>query len=67
MFICVCKAVRKKDLDQQLDQIPGAGLEDIQRGCGAGSDCGSCIDRIEQLIRDRNRNSVTVETMTSKN
>lgn len=66
MFICVCKAVRKKDLDQQLDQIPGACIEDIQRGCGAGSDCGSCIERIEQLIRDRNHNAVTLEAMPPK-
>jgi bacterioferritin-associated ferredoxin len=52
---------------QQICSIVASGaksVEDIQRQCGAGTDCGSCVDVLHRLVSDRQtpRNSDDVST-----
>jgi bacterioferritin-associated ferredoxin len=45
MYVCICYAVTDEDLDTVIDG--GAHTEDeIGDACGAGTGCGSCLDRI---------------------
>lgn len=50
MFVCICKAVRLSDVKDILTSEPGAGLERVQSICGAGTDCGSCIDKLTRHL-----------------
>ena len=50
MIVCVCHAVSEK----QLRAVVGRGactLEEVERACGAGGDCGTCQPEIVALLR----------------
>ena len=50
MFICVCKAVTEKELREQLE----SGVRNPRELCertGAGTECGSCLRRLEQMAQ----------------
>ena len=45
MYACICHAVTDRELDSVI--TTGATSEEaIGRACGAGTGCGSCLDRI---------------------
>lgn len=46
MYVCVCKKVRERDLEKHL-KASGSSLFDIQKSCGAGTECGSCVNRLK--------------------
>ena len=53
MYVCICHAVTDRQLDDAIRD--GARTEhDIALRCGAGSDCGSCVDRICDALRAAN-------------
>jgi bacterioferritin-associated ferredoxin len=50
MIVCLCRAV----CEQQLRAVVGRGarsLEEVERACGAGGDCGSCQPEIAALLQ----------------
>ncbi|HEV7755240.1 MAG TPA: (2Fe-2S)-binding protein [Mycobacteriales bacterium] len=51
MFACLCFAVTDEELDAAIDA--GARTEEqVGDTCGAGTGCGSCLDRIcARLVR----------------
>jgi len=49
MYVCVCLAVTDQEVDAAIED--GAQTcDEVTRACGAGGDCGSCHEMIEQLI-----------------
>ncbi|MFD7591485.1 bacterioferritin-associated ferredoxin [Kitasatospora sp. NPDC059812] len=49
MYVCMCHAVTEDQVKKAID----AGAEtprQIARGCKAGTDCGSCVRRIQALL-----------------
>jgi bacterioferritin-associated ferredoxin len=51
MIVCHCLAVS----DRQIAEAVGAGateLPDVQRSCGAGTDCRGCHSRIEAILSE---------------
>jgi len=52
VIVCVCRAVCDRRLAAIVDQ--GAEtVEEVERVCGAGGDCGTCRPEIEALIELR--------------
>ncbi len=49
MYVCVCKAVSDKELRQIIEGGARSAAE-VERSCGAGGDCGSCVGEIEELL-----------------
>jgi len=52
MFVCVCRAVSRS----QLLAVMAAGadtLDEVERTCGAGGDCGTCRAEIADLLLPR--------------
>ena len=50
MIVCICARVAECELRTVVRA--GARTEDAVGGaCGAGSHCGTCLDRIEDIIR----------------
>ncbi|MEV7355221.1 (2Fe-2S)-binding protein [Kitasatospora sp. NPDC091276] len=49
MYVCMCHAVTEDQVKKAIDA--GAGTpRQIARGCKAGTDCGSCVRRIQALL-----------------
>lgn len=49
MILCLCKAVTDREVDDAIRR--GANTTDaVGQMCGAGTDCGSCVDAIDDRI-----------------
>jgi len=49
MYTCICERVRECDVRSAISR--GARTEEsVGRACGAGTGCGTCLDRICELI-----------------
>ena len=49
MYACICERVRECEVRAAIRR--GAHTEDsVGAACGAGTNCGSCLDRIGELI-----------------
>ena len=49
MYVCICHRVRECEVRAVIDR--GARTEDaVGDECGAGTGCGTCLDRIGDLI-----------------
>lgn len=49
MYVCICARVRECELRAAIRA--GARTEDaVGEACGAGTGCGTCLDRVEDLI-----------------
>lgn len=49
MLICSCKWLTYKQIRSVIED--GArSVEDIQRRCGAGTECGSCVDALQHMV-----------------
>ncbi|MFD9128586.1 bacterioferritin-associated ferredoxin [Kitasatospora sp. NPDC059571] len=49
MYVCMCHAVTETRVKQEID---GGAVtpRQIAQGCKAGTDCGSCVRRIQALL-----------------
>ncbi|MBJ8347161.1 bacterioferritin-associated ferredoxin [Antrihabitans sp. YC2-6] len=51
MFVCICKAVTEAEVHEHC--VAGAQTPDaIGERCGAGLGCGTCVDRINGILKD---------------
>ena len=51
MIVCICRAVCDRELKTTIAH--GArSLDEVERACGAGGDCGSCRPDIERLLSE---------------
>ncbi|HCT75996.1 MAG TPA: (2Fe-2S)-binding protein [Micromonosporaceae bacterium] len=51
MFVCICAKVRECEVRTAIQL--GARCEDsVGDACGAGTGCGSCLERISDLIEE---------------
>jgi bacterioferritin-associated ferredoxin len=49
VFVCICARVRESEIREVV--CAGAATEDsVGDACGAGSGCGTCLDRIAEII-----------------
>lgn len=52
MVVCLCHGVSQAAIEEILDA--GAdSVPEIQQRCSAGSDCGSCVHRLRELLDRR--------------
>jgi len=52
MIVCVCKAVRDRELDQELER--GArSVAELCRRTGAGTGCGICVSSLKERVERR--------------
>jgi bacterioferritin-associated ferredoxin len=61
MYVCICARVRERDLRSAIRT--GARCEEsVGEACGAGTGCGSCVDRICDIIDEERRKDTLVPT-----
>lgn len=52
MYVCICRRVSDREVRQVIES--GAQTVDaVGERCGAGTDCGSCVDEIADMICDQ--------------
>jgi bacterioferritin-associated ferredoxin len=51
MLVCLCKGVTDRKI-RWLVQNGKTCLKDVVRTCQAGTDCGSCIGQVKELVDD---------------
>lgn len=59
MYACICHAVTS----DELDAVIAAGATDVRtvgEACGAGTGCGSCLDRLADRCAEARRRDLTV-------
>jgi len=51
MYVCICNAIREKELRKLACQIPG-NAEDVYTAIGTPPQCGQCLDQAEAILND---------------
>ena len=51
MYVCICDRVRECEVRSAIRC--GARTEDVGDACGAGTGCGTCLDRIDDSCKRR--------------
>lgn len=52
MIVCICKGVNEREIRQSISA--GCSNEaSIGHRCGAGTDCGSCLQTLRELLEER--------------
>lgn len=49
MIVCHCKVVNDKQIRELIDS-DARSVREIGARCGAGSDCGSCVRAIHEML-----------------
>jgi bacterioferritin-associated ferredoxin len=58
MIVCHCRAVSDRAITAQV--LAGAdSVDQLAKSCGAGDDCGGCHRRLERLLAEAERLSVS--------
>ena len=61
MYVCICARVRECELRTVIRR--GAHSEDaVGDACGAGTGCGTCLDRIDELIGEESADTLVGTT-----
>ena len=50
MYVCVCKAISESDI-KNMEGNPS--LKEIQERTSAGLQCGLCLSRLKEIVRER--------------
>ncbi|GAC83782.1 hypothetical protein GP2_015_00240 [Gordonia paraffinivorans NBRC 108238] len=52
MFVCICRAVTEDEVHEHCNN--GAyTIDDIADRCGAGEGCGTCLERLDDILSER--------------
>ncbi len=57
MFVCLCKGVSDKKI-QALIEAGASSVKDVMQSCQAGSDCGSCICQLRQMLEESRESKI---------
>lgn len=49
MLVCLCKGVTDRKI-RWLVQNGAASVKSVMKTCGAGSDCGTCLGQVRELV-----------------
>lgn len=52
MFVCVCKGISDRKIRALVESGCARSLREVVNQCRAGSDCGSCLLQIRQIVEE---------------
>ena len=65
MYVCMCHAVTEDQVKKAIDAGADSPRQ-IARGCKAGTDCGSCVRRIQALLGEHGARPCPTARLASK-
>lgn len=75
MYVCICNQITDKEIKQHLNERAGqpvptdeSGVENFYQCCSGGtpSNCGKCLDMVEDFVIQHNKSAQTVREMSDK-
>ena len=51
MYVCLCHGLTEKELKKLITENQCRHMKSLQKHCGAGKDCGSCLLQVNQLLK----------------
>jgi bacterioferritin-associated ferredoxin len=51
MVLCICRAITEREIDAHV-RAGASSVDAVAACCGAGTDCGACVEAIAQRIED---------------
>jgi len=57
MYVCICSRVRERDVRDAI-RCGARCEESVADACGAGTGCGTCLDRICDLIDEESADTL---------
>jgi len=64
MYACVCFSVTEEEIHDEISA--GASTEEeLGRRCGAGTSCGTCVERLGCLIEEARRHPCVEKTLAA--
>jgi bacterioferritin-associated ferredoxin len=57
VFVCICARVRECEVRTAI-QLGAQCEESVGEACGAGTNCGSCLDRICDMIEEESADTL---------
>jgi len=64
MYACVCFCITEEEIHEEISA--GAGSEaEIGERCGAGTSCGTCVERLGCLIEEARRRPCVEKTLAA--
>lgn len=49
MFVCICRAVTEEEVQEHMTN-GCRSIDAIGDRCGAGEGCGTCLDRLTEIV-----------------
>lgn len=65
MIVCICKGLSCCSIKETIRQ-GNFTLEKVKATCGAGTDCGSCVRKVEKMV-DQEKRKLLEEKMANVN
>ncbi|MCB0407037.1 MAG: (2Fe-2S)-binding protein [Bdellovibrionales bacterium] len=60
MFICICKGISSRQLDQAIESC-GNAIQKVQEVTGAGTDCGKCLPKLCKLFQKSEESNISIK------
>lgn len=55
MYVCICKGITQKQLEEAVSARKGQSAKDVLRALGIGTDCGTCVEEAaDQMLQSQN-------------
>ncbi|MFW0784348.1 (2Fe-2S)-binding protein [Gordonia sp. CPCC 206044] len=58
MFVCICRAVTEEEVHEHCSS-GCRSVDAVSERCGAGEGCGTCLERLHQIVNERVATSTT--------
>ncbi len=52
MIVCMCRGISDRKLRAGIERGKFTSVREIARDCGAGSDCGACVNSLKNLVKN---------------
>jgi bacterioferritin-associated ferredoxin len=49
MLVCICKGINDRRIREEV-QRGARSVSEVARACRAGTDCGSCVGQIREIV-----------------
>jgi len=55
MYVCICKAVTEKILEECINKNSCVTVRHVSKNCQAGTQCGKCIPWIKKMLNEKKK------------
>lgn len=67
MYVCICKGITEKQIQEAVTARSSNNPKDILRSLGVGTDCGTCVEDAVKTLLEANSRSPYEMKDTSNN